>query len=78
MTENRHNGVADPIRQAECAQISQEDLASTLNIAPSYLSEIEHGRTSKLLTLTIKLLRRLGAEITVTFPPASPDDNDGT
>lgn len=46
---------------------SQSELASEAGITATYLSKIEGGRTGSLLEKMLRTLRRLGAEVTVTW-----------
>ena len=50
--------------------LSQGRLAAELGFERSYLSELESGETTIALERTLRALRRLGAEITVTLPDA--------
>lgn len=60
------------IRSIRSAQgLSQIDAAELAGIDPTYLSKIETGRTVSLLEHQLRILRRLGARVTVTF-----DDDD--
>jgi transcriptional regulator with XRE-family HTH domain len=47
--------------------MTQSDLAAELGIGRDYLAHIEAGRSVTLLDLVVRLLRRLGATITVSF-----------
>ena len=51
--------------------LTQIAVAELAGIDPTYLSKIEKGRTVTLLEHELRILRRLGARITVTY------DNDG-
>ena len=46
---------------------SQSDLADHVGLSQDYLSKIERGRTSSVTNHVFRILRRLGATITVTF-----------
>ena len=46
---------------------TQRELASAAGITATYLSKIEGGRTDSLLEKMLRTLRRLGAEVTVTW-----------
>lgn len=50
--------------------LSQGQLATELGFERSYLSELESGEATIALERTLRALRRLGAEITVTLPDA--------
>jgi HTH-type transcriptional regulator/antitoxin HipB len=52
--------------------LSQAALAERSGLSRSYVSNIEAGRTVSLLEQELRLLRRLGATVTVTF-----EDTDG-
>ena len=52
--------------------LTQEQLAERAAVSRSYLAKFETGRTSPLLDHLLRLLRRLGATVTVTF-----EDPDG-
>jgi len=58
------------IRRAR--QLTQNDLAEDGGISRSYLSQIEAGRSVSLLEHTLRLLRRLGAEVTISFDTEQP------
>ncbi len=52
--------------------MTQEDLAHDGGLSRAWLAKIETGRTSpQVLNHTLRVLRRLGATVTVTF-----DDHD--
>ena len=53
------------IRKAQW--LSQVDAAELAGIDSTYLSKIEKGRTVSLLEHELRILRRLGARVTVTF-----------
>ncbi len=57
--------------------ITQADLANRSGVARSYLAQIEAGRTSALLEHELRLLRRLGATIQITWPAEPKSDLDG-
>lgn len=68
--------VAD-IRAAQ--RLTQADLAAEAGLTRDYVAKLETGRTSPLLDHLLRLLRRLGATITVTFDaPESAEDAAGT
>jgi transcriptional regulator with XRE-family HTH domain len=62
--EDLGRALAD-IRQ-RCA-LTQADLAERAGLSRSYLAKIEAGRSVSLLEHVLRLLRRLGATVTVTF-----------
>jgi transcriptional regulator with XRE-family HTH domain len=53
------------------AGLTQREVAELAGIDPTYLAKIEAGRTVSLLEHELRILRRLGARITVSF------DGDG-
>lgn len=63
--------VAD-IRIAQ--QRTQADVAADAGLTREYVAKIESGRTSPLLDHLLRLLRRLGATVTVTFDVPEPSD----
>jgi transcriptional regulator with XRE-family HTH domain len=48
--------------------VTQERLARDLGIARSYLSQLESGEETLALERSLRALRRLGAEVSVTLP----------
>jgi transcriptional regulator with XRE-family HTH domain len=69
---------------AEARQLrgwTQMDLAENTGLERSYLARIETGASVILLDRVFRLLRRLGVEVTVTFPEpradAATDAQDG-
>lgn len=50
---------------------SQSDVAEDAGLTRDYLAQIERGRTSSLLEHELRVLRRMGARITVTFDDGS-------
>lgn len=51
--------------------LSQSRAAELVGIDATYLSKIERGRTVSLLEHQLRILRRLGAKVTVTFDDTS-------
>lgn len=47
--------------------LTQQDLAVSNGMSRSYVAKIEAGRSVSLLDHVLRLLRRLGATVTVTF-----------
>ena len=47
---------------------SARETAELAGITPQYLSQIETGRTTRLLDHDLRILRRLGARVIVEFP----------
>ena len=52
-------------------QLSQGELAQTADISRNYLAQIETGRSSSVTRHAFRLLRRLGATITISFNDTS-------
>lgn len=53
--------------------LTQQQLAESANLDRTYLAKIEAGTSVQMLDRTLRLLRRLGAEVTVTLPePTAP------
>jgi transcriptional regulator with XRE-family HTH domain len=48
--------------------LSARETAERTGLSPQYLSKIEAGRTTKVLEHQLRVLRRLGAKISVEFP----------
>ena len=48
--------------------LTQERLAQDLGIERSYLSQLENGEETLALQRSLRALRRLGAEVSVTLP----------
>lgn len=48
--------------------VTQEQLAQDLGIERSYLSQLENGEETLALQRSLRALRRLGAEVSVTLP----------
>ncbi len=65
------------------AGLTQEQAAEIAGLHRSYLARIESGLSVQLLDRIVRLLRRLGAQITVTLPdtgqprPDHPTDREG-
>ena len=51
--------------------LTQEALAATSNVDRSYLARMEAGLTVVLLDRTLRVLRRLGADVVVELPDAT-------
>ena len=63
-------GVA--VREArEAASMTQEALAEFVGLDRSYLAKMETGLSVLLLDRALRVLRRLGAEVTVTLPDST-------
>jgi transcriptional regulator with XRE-family HTH domain len=54
------------------AGLTQEQLAARTSLDRSYLARIEAGMSVLLLDRVLRVLRRLGAEVTVTIPEIQP------
>jgi transcriptional regulator with XRE-family HTH domain len=52
--------------------LTQAQVADAVGISRGYLAQLETGKSGRLLDLLVRVLRRLGAEITVTFPTRAP------
>jgi transcriptional regulator with XRE-family HTH domain len=65
------------IRAIRTAQgLNQVDAAELAGIDSTYLSKIEKGRTVSLLEHELRILRRLGARVTVTFDNEQVDEDE--
>ena len=53
--------------QRRAVGLTQADLAERAGLSRDYIAKIENGRTSSVMTHAFRLLRRLGATITITF-----------
>lgn len=56
--------------------LTQAELAERTGIQRSYVASLESGRTNRLIEHLLRTLRRLGAEVTVTWRTAT-DPADG-
>ncbi len=57
------------VREARMtASLTQEDLAHATGVDRTYVARMEAGLSVLLLDRAVRLLRHLGAEITVTLP----------
>lgn len=61
--------------------LTQQQLADRSGLSRSWLAKLEAGRSAVVLDHLLRVLRRLGATITITFddtdpggPPAAPPD----
>ncbi len=52
----------------EAAGLTQQELADLVAVDRSYLARIETGLSVLLLERMLRMLRRLGAEVSVTVP----------
>jgi HTH-type transcriptional regulator / antitoxin HipB len=55
--------------------LTQGQLAGNASLSRDYLSKIENGRSGFLLEKTLRVLRRLGATVTITVD--QDKDSDG-
>ena len=70
--------VGRAIRAIRSAQgLSQIEAAELAGIDSTYLSKIEKGRTVSLLEHELRILRRLGARVTISYD-SSTDDTAAT
>lgn len=60
--------------------LTQQEAADTVGISRDYLAHIEAGRSVRLLEHMLRILRRLGATVTITFDgsPDEPPSKDST
>lgn len=58
------------------SKLSQNELSELVGLDAKYISKIESGRTVTLLEHELRILRRLGATITVEMPDPKPSDAD--
>ena len=58
----------------DASGISQEQLAEATGMTRQYLSHLEVGTSTLVVERLLRALRRMGAEVTVTFQP--PPDSD--
>jgi transcriptional regulator with XRE-family HTH domain len=54
--------------------LTQAELAMQLGVDRTYVAAMERGRSNRLIDHLLRALRRLGAEVVVTWP--APDDAD--
>lgn len=58
--------------------LTQAELAAQLGVDRTYVAAIERGRSNRLMDHLLRALRRLGAEVVVTWPATrATDDADG-
>jgi HTH-type transcriptional regulator / antitoxin HipB len=67
------------LAEARRAQgLTQAEMANQVGLTRVYLSVLESGRSTRLLDHYVRALRRIGAEVTVTYTvPDSKNDGDG-
>jgi transcriptional regulator with XRE-family HTH domain len=56
--------------------MTQAELAKAMGVSRGYLAQLETGKSGRLLNLLVRVLRRLDAEISVSFAP-DQDPRDG-
>jgi HTH-type transcriptional regulator / antitoxin HipB len=56
--------------------LTQAEMARQVGLTRVYLNALESGRSTPLLDHYLRALRRIGAEITVTYPVPDSNDND--
>ena len=69
-TEDLGRAVAD-IRHAQ--GMTQAELAAAGGLRRDWLAKLETGRSTRVLDPLLRLLRRMGATVTVTWDESSPD-----
>ena len=52
--------------------LTQIELSELVGLEATYISKIESGRTVTLLEHELRILRRLGANITIEWPDSKP------
>lgn len=57
--------------------LTQQDLAARVGLTRDYVAQIERGRTGRLLDHLLRILRRLGATVTITFEAPDDEPSDG-
>lgn len=58
--------------------LTQSQLAAEAALSRDYVAQIEAGRTASLLEKLLRLLRRLGATVTITIGTATDAEDDGS
>ena len=51
-----------------CRKLTQAQLGDEVGLSREYLAQLESGRTVRLLEHLLRILRRSGATVTVTYP----------
>lgn len=54
-------------------ELTQTELGDQVGLSATYVSKVESGRTTPLLDHQIRILRRLGAKITIEFDDGPSD-----
>jgi len=63
------------LAEARRAQgLTQVEMAHQVGLTRVYLNALESGRSTPLLDHYLRALRRIGAEVTVTYPVPDGDD----
>lgn len=74
----RGGDIGAAIAEARRARgLTQSQLANELGVGRAYLAAMEAGRTNRLIEHLLRALRRLGAEVTVTWPTTNVEHSDG-
>jgi HTH-type transcriptional regulator/antitoxin HipB len=58
--------------------LTQEAVAADAGIARTYLARMENGLSVQLLDRALRVLRRLGAEVTVSLPSRQDPANESS
>jgi DNA-binding XRE family transcriptional regulator len=64
------------VRQAR--GLTQSELAASAALSRDYVAQIEAGRSAALLEKLLRLLRRLGARVTITVDIATDREDDSS
>lgn len=54
---------------------TQAELAERTGISRAYLAQVERGRTTRLIDIYLRAIRRAGGNITVTFDAPKRDSD---
>jgi len=60
----------------DARNLTQEQLAELVGINRAYLAGVEAGASVQMLERTLRALRRMGAEVTITITVAREPDPD--
>ena len=58
--------------------MTQDELAAEAGVSRSVLAKIEAGKSTILVDHLLRLIRRLGGTVTVTFDGSTTKDSDGS
>jgi transcriptional regulator with XRE-family HTH domain len=58
--------------------LTQSELAANAALSRDYVAQIEAGHSTSLLEKLLRLLRRLGARVTITIDTATDREDDGS